>query len=85
MRRNLNVYLYYFYFIVRRLLFILTMIYLPDYPTVQVTITWIHTLAFLAWVVNMKPFAKSEMNWLAIYSEIMTCLVFAELSLYLWD
>ena len=61
------------------------MIYLYDYPKLQVTITWIHTLVFLAWLIHTKPFAKAEMNWLSIFSEIVTCLVFAELSLYLFD
>ena len=81
----MNVYLYYFYFLVRRLFFILTNIFLHDYPFLQVGITWIHTIIFLAWLINTKPFAKPELNWLAIVSELLTCLVFAELSLYLFD
>ena len=82
--RDLNAYLYYFYFLIRRLVYAITLVFLYEYPRVQLGLTWAHSLIFLVWFVYTKPFESNFQNWLTIFTEQSTLLVMAEFTLLLW-
>jgi hypothetical protein len=76
--------MYYFYFIMRRLIYILTLIYLPEYPIFKLIITFTITIVYIVWFINTKPLKEMRMNWVTMIAETLTLLVFAEMSMFYW-
>ena len=67
------------------MIFIFTLIFLYEYPKIQLVITWTHTISFLLWIVNTKPLSGILLNWLSIFSEMSTVIILSLFTLYLWD
>ena len=47
-------------------------------------ITWMHSILFLVWLVYTKPFESAFQNWMTIFTEKASLIVYALLTLFLW-
>lgn len=70
-------------FLMRRLVFVLTVMFLNDYPTIQLIILVKLSLAYCCYLSHYRPFAEQELNDGEIFNEV--CIYLIQLSLLIMN
>ena len=66
--------LYYFFFIVRRQIMVITLVFLPNYGNFQLSIHIICSFASLVYASLVRPYVRDSQNWQEICNEVFILL-----------
>lgn len=62
--------LFNFFFMVRRIIFVMSVIYLNGYPVLQVNLMLVQSLSFVVYLIVAKPFEDPKINRIEIFNEL---------------